>query len=180
MKILDYLNDKFKDKVKITHTDHDTVILDLSGNNFGNRTINNRTLRIIFNSIGNLSNLESLYLIDTNLGSIDDNETLKSIFAIIGNLSNLEILSLYKNNLSSIYNNENLKIIFASIGKLSNLNYLSLSTNNLGNKDNATLTSIFNSIDNLSNLNNLDLNDNYNVAQNKIIKETLPNVNINF
>ena len=109
--------------------------------------------------LGNLSNLESLYLSFNQLNAIP---------AQLGNLSNLERLSLSFNQLSAIP---------AQLGNLSNLRSLSVSSNqlsgsipaqlgNLSNLESLSLTgnqlsgAIPGELGNLSSLESLDLSDN--------------------
>ena len=136
----------------VTCDDSHITRLDLGGNQLSGS---------IPNSLGNLSNLQNLYLLWNQLsGAIPDS---------LGNLSNLHLLNLSGNqlngsipnslgNLSSLQtlyliNNQLSGAIPDSLGNLSNLQKLYLGSNQLSG-------AIPESLGQLSNLQSLDLNDN--------------------
>lgn len=119
--------------------------LDLSG----------KGLKTLPESIGNLINLERIYL---------QNNTLAELPKSIGNLINLQILDLSWNGLIHIPN---------TIGNLDKLKLLDLQANNL--------TTIPNSFGNLKNLKELDLRHNMiPESEEGRIKSLLPNFDIWF
>jgi Leucine-rich repeat (LRR) protein len=128
-------------------------------------------------SIGNLQNLQRLFLGNNNLNSLPES---------IGNLQNLKVLDLDNNNLSSLpksignlqhlqrldLEDNNLSRLPESIVNLQNLRFLDLSFNNLSN--------LLESIVNLQNLEALKLGRNPQLPKSEIdnIKKLLPNTTI--
>ena len=79
--------------------------------------LSNKGLSALPESIGNLQNLQELWLYNNNLSSLPES---------IGNLQNLERLDLFKNKLSSLPK---------SIGNLQNLQILGLENNTISSSE---------------------------------------------
>ena len=137
------------------------VSTDADGRVTGLLPANNRLSGSIPSELGNLANLESLWL--------NDNQLSGSIPPELGNLDNLDYLYLYNNRLSGSIPSE--------LGNLANLHWLSLSYNQLsgsippelGNLDNLDYLYLYNNrlsgsipseLGNLANLVSLALHNN--------------------